>query len=97
MVFNFFIRQYIQQKKFFKDKENIVFNLFYLLASFFLGNIFGIFTKSLNLPLFSFILLIFFELINKWYFEKNKYFTFINFLKQGFLLGIFIEAFKVGS
>jgi hypothetical protein len=86
-------------------KKNINVLIFLVLSSFLFGNIFGLNSKILlrspEILFFFFPLLI--EILNfityklKQKFSKNNfYITFIS-IRRGFLLGIFIEAFKLGS
>lgn len=104
--FNFII------KKFIKLKNNFLPLLILLFIGFFLGNLFGTIVDSirqLNIAdsFLIFLLLLFNEFINfRIYSHYNKIramrmeirkFNFINAFKMGFLLGIFIDSFKVGS
>jgi hypothetical protein len=84
---------------------------FFLLFSFLMGNLFGINLKYIFLNNFSlFIVPIILELINmstsnillkktknKKILKINRLLSILNSIKRGFLLGIFLEAFKVGS
>lgn len=98
------------------QKNKIPLHLFFLLSSFFLGNLCGILTKNIDSQKLGLVLIIFFEFINTFYFKNREakvitgaehlrlthgkfsiMFLYFNFLKRGFLIGIFIEAFKVGS
>ena len=87
-------------------------NFFFLLFSFLMGNLFGINLKYIFLNNFSlFIVPIILELINmstsnilltktinkKKLLKINRLLSILNSIKRGFLLGIFLEAFKVGS
>ena len=91
-------------------KENIKklsFFTFLLLISFIYGNIFGIYLKEIeNFYLNIFIIVILIEVISFLkYSKKSKFYLIenslslksLNVLKRGFLIGIFVEAFKVGS
>lgn len=104
--FNFII------KKFIKLKNNFLPFLILLFVGFFSGNLFGTIVDSirrLNIAdsFLIFLLLLFNEFINfhiyNHYKEKKimttkiKRFNFLNAFKMGFLLGIFIDSFKVGS
>jgi len=79
-----------------------------LLIAFFCGNFFGIYSKKSIAPfIFIFLTLIILEIVSFLKFQKKinffqKFFsdwilTLLNSLKRGFLIGILIEAFKVGS
>ncbi len=78
-----------------------------LLIGFVYGNLFVINYSNANWNfLLIFFIIFFVELINKSnyfiffknYTENNFFlFNFINTIRRGFLLGIFVEAFKVGS
>jgi uncharacterized membrane protein YoaK (UPF0700 family) len=93
-----------------KNRESFFLTFFVLLCSFYSGTLFGILTKMFfknKLLIFSVPWLL--ELINIYYFEKTikvhnntkkaQYLSTIllNALKRGFLLGIFVDAFRVGS
>lgn len=100
-------------KAFFKEtkEEKIKFqgiNFFFILFSFLLGNLFGINSKLIFWNgIFLFLIPIILELINsinsKNLVNKKKIVKIdtlviiLNSIKRGFLLGIFLEAFKVGS
>lgn len=86
--------------------KNINILIFFLLLSFVFGNIFGLnsqylikFHSNLNFFIFPFL----FEIFNfSNFFVKKKFpcnqFSLIYIsIRRGFFLGIFIEAFKVGS
>jgi hypothetical protein len=87
-------------------KKNINHLVFILLLSFLLGNIFGLNSENL---LFNFPGVVFFifpvvvEILNFFSFflkqkgQKKKFYLILISFRRGFLLGIFIEAFKVGS
>ena len=81
-----------------------------ILIAFIYGNIFGISSKRIPDPLvFTICFILVLELISFFKFSKNiqimeNYIskqnllsTDLNAAKRGFLIGIFIEAFKVGS
>nr|ARO74057.1 hypothetical protein [Ostreobium sp. HV05007bc] len=104
--FNFII------KKFIKLKKNFLSFLVLLFIGFFFGNLFGTIVDSvrrLNIAdsFLIFLLLLFNEFINfniysHYKKKKNtlveiKKLNFLNAFKIGFLLGIFIDSFKVGS
>jgi hypothetical protein len=79
-------------------------------CAFTFGNVFGIYTKSFTNPyVFVFCVLCFIESISFFKYSKysqsiqNNFFlstllsTYLNAAKRGFLIGLFVEAFKVGS
>ena len=74
--------------------------LFLFFSWFSLGNFFGILIKS---SLYQIQYLIFVLLVSEFIsyvnikFHENKFFYYLNICKRGFLIGIFVEAFKVGS
>jgi hypothetical protein len=81
--------------------KNLSWFVFLIFLAFIFGNLFGISTKNLN-SISSFIFLIIIEFISYLKYSKNivkeNFITNnLNVLKRGFLIGIFIEAFKVGS
>ena len=86
-------------------KKNINLIIFFILISFLFGNIFGLNSKNFLFDspgLLFFIFPFFLEIINFLvFFQKKKLNIKISFImisiRRGFLLGIFIEAFKVGS
>lgn len=91
-----------------KNRESFFITFFVLLCSFNGGTLFGILTKMFfknKILIFSVPWLL--EWINVYYFdnttgktqEKRQFFSTIllNALKRGFLLGIFVDAFRVGS
>lgn len=86
-------------------KKNINLIIFYILLSFLFGNIFGLNSKIIFFDspgLLFFVLPLLLEIINFILFLKKKNFNqkfpfIIISIRRGFLLGIFIEAFKVGS
>jgi len=89
----------MDQKKNFKK---IFLFIFLLFLSFVCGNIFGLYTKTLeNFYLKTFFVLLLIEIISYFQYSKNyeekNIIQGINILKRGFLIGIFVEAFKVGS
>ena len=100
-------------KKFIKLKEGFLSFLIFLFIGFFFGNLFGTIVGSirkLNVAdsFLIFILILFNEFINFNIYSryrstmnnniiKAKYLSFLNAFKIGFLLGIFIDSFKVGS
>jgi hypothetical protein len=84
--------------------------IFLLFLAFSCGNIFGMYTKNINNFYFYILInIIVVELISFIKYSKKfqlyeKYISHDNFLtksfntlKRGFLIGIFVEAFKVGS
>ena len=83
------------------------FDFFLLLAGFLYGNLFGITFSQFNWGIFLiFLIVLTVEFLNKGlYFSstvlknknKNSLEILLNTSKRGFLLGFFIEAFKVGS
>ncbi len=92
-----------------KNVKKIPFNLFFIFSGFFIGNIFGIATKSsfAQFNIIFFMILfesitfatyssIFFKLKSNIVLAKITL-LFLNSIKKGFLIGIFLEAFKVGS
>ena len=97
-------------KKFIKLKNSFLPFLFLLFTGFFFGNLFGTFVdfiRNFNIAdsILILLLLLFNEFINfviysnyrKKLSTKSKKFNFLNAFKIGFLLGIFIDSFKVGS
>lgn len=97
------LEQFIKIQNF---KKNINILLFIILLSFLLGNIFGLNSENLllNFPgvvffLFPVLLetLNFFSFFLKQKDQKKKLYLILISFRRGFLLGIFIEAFKVGS
>jgi hypothetical protein len=94
-------------KKINKNIKKLSFFSFLLLVSFVCGNLFGMYLKELeNFYFCIFINLLLIECISflkyskkiKFYLtEKNFLIKSLNVLKRGFLIGIFVEAFKVGS
>ncbi len=102
---SFFLKEFFL--KFFR--KNQFFQIFFvnsfsfLFIGLFTGSLFGTFLdfpRSLGFWDGFIILLVLFicELINLFvYAYKLKFFKVINYLKIGFLLALFIDAFKVGS
>ena len=96
-----FIFTFLRKKEFF---QTFFINSFFLLfLGLFLGSLFGTF---LDFPRsfgfwdgFLILFLIFVcEIINLFvYVYKSLFFRILNYLKLGFLLALFIDAFKVGS
>jgi len=83
---------------------NLPIFLLFLLIGFVLGNFFGILTTNCfsDFPIFFSILII--ELISFLKYNiafqipnQKLFLSLLNFFKNGFLIGIFLEAFKVGS
>ena len=104
--FNFITR------KFAKLKEGFLSFLIFLFIGFFFGNLFGTVVDSIRKfnvadSLLIFILILLNEFINFNIYSrykkkitmeiKSKKLSFLNAFKIGFLLGIFIDSFKVGS
>ena len=87
-------------------KKNINLLVFFLLTSFVLGNIFGLNSQNLLIkyreflffvfPLFIEVVNFLIDFLKQKISNKNLYSTFIA-IRRGFLLGIFMEAFKLGS
>nr|YP_009478322.1 conserved protein Ycf20 [Prototheca cutis]BBD20229.1 conserved protein Ycf20 [Prototheca cutis] len=87
------------------------FSLFLLVCSFTLGNLIGIISKKINYNIFTiFFFNIIIEFINYLCYSSNtleslfnkipirgKIKILLNIFKRGLLLGIFVEAFKLGS
>ena len=99
-------------KKFIKLKGNFLSFLISLFTGFFFGNLFGTIVDSIRQlhvadSFLILLLLLFNEFINfnVYSYKKKKInttskvkkFNFLNAFKIGFLLGIFIDSFKVGS
>jgi hypothetical protein len=96
-----FFLKFFRKNQFFKT---FFINSFFLLfIGLFSGSLFGTFLdfpRSLGFwDGFIILLVLFFcELINLFvYAYRIKTFKFLNYLKIGFLLALFIDAFKVGS
>lgn len=97
----------ILNQNLFENSKKISFFLFLLLISFVSGNLFGLYLKQIEDFYFNlFLNLIFIELISFLKYSKkiplynnenNFLIKSLNVLKRGFLIGIFVEAFKVGS
>lgn len=75
-----------------------------LLSAFIYGNLFAIHNSEMNWGFaLIFCIVVFLEFINQTlYFFREKHtlvypYVLVNTLKRGFLLGFFVEAFKVGS
>ena len=100
------------KKKFIKLKEGFLSFLILLFIGFFFGNLLGTVVDSirkLNITdsVLIFMLILFNEFINFNIYSryrlavnnvmKAKSLNFLNAFKIGFLLGIFIDSFKVGS
>lgn len=90
-----------------KNSKKISFLTFLILFAFFGGNIFGIYLKNVdNFYLIIILVLLSLEIIsflkysnivNLFIINKNSVIQYLNVLKRGFLIGLFVEAFKVGS
>jgi hypothetical protein len=87
-------------------KKNSTLLVFILLLSFLIGNIFGLNSENLLLSCPGVVFFIFpvvlealnsFSCFLKQNYEKKKFYSILISFRRGFLLGIFIEAFKVGS
>ncbi|KAL6766047.1 hypothetical protein ACKKBG_P80035 (chloroplast) [Auxenochlorella protothecoides x Auxenochlorella symbiontica] len=103
----------LQKKTFNIQNYNFKISIFFLLlCSFIFGNLIGIYSKKISYNFFSlFFFNIILELLNFFNYSffdvlskqthKNsiikKMKIIINIFKRGFLLGIFLEAFKLGS
>jgi hypothetical protein len=76
-------------------------NVLFLFFIFFcLGNFFGLLIKTTPYQIhYLFIIILLSELISylNLKLQKFKFFYYLNICKRGFLIGIFVEAFKVGS
>jgi hypothetical protein len=83
--------------------KNLSISLLLILIGFSFGNFFGISSKiTQNSFIFIFISIFFVELIGFFQYSKNNMnnqliIEYLNTLKRGFLIGILVEAFKVGS
>ena len=94
-------------KKINENIKKLSFFTFLLLIAFICGNIFGIYLKQIeNFYLNLLIIVLLIEVISFLkYSKKSKVYLIenslsiksLNVLKRGFLIGIFVEAFKVGS
>ncbi len=74
--------------------------LFLFFTCFSLGNFFGLLIKSSIYQIqYLLLVLLFSEFISyaNIKFRDSKTFYYLNICKRGFLIGIFVEAFKVGS
>ena len=90
-----------------KNIKKLSFFTFLLLIAFIGGNIFGIYLKQIeNFYLNLLIIVLLIEVISFLKYSKKSIVCLIensfsrkslNVLKRGFLIGIFVEAFKVGS
>ena len=87
-------------------KKNINVLIFFIFSSFLLGNIFGLNSKFLlfqSPEIFLFFVPLLIEILNllTYNFQQkfsNKIFLLVmTSIRRGFFLGIFIEAFKLGS
>ena len=100
----------LQKKTFNIDNYKFKISLFFLLlCSFIFGNLIGIYSKTISYNIFSLVLFnIILELLNFLNYSLlnsqihtttliKKIKTIINIFKRGLLLGIFLEAFKLGS
>lgn len=84
--------------------KKLIFFIVLILGAYSFGNFFGLYSKNVsNLSFYFALTTISVELIN-WlkYSQKNsgnvqKILRIINNFKRGFLIGVFVEAFKVGS
>lgn len=76
-------------------------NILFLFFIFFsIGNFFGLMIKTTSYQIqYLFIILLISELISylNLKFQTSTFFYYLNICKRGFLIGIFVEAFKVGS
>ena len=77
---------------------SIILSLFFIF--FGIGNFFGLLIKTTSYQIqYLFVILLLSEVIS--YFnvrlQNSKIFYYLNICKRGFLIGIFVEAFKVGS
>jgi hypothetical protein len=83
--------------------KQISISLLFVLTGFSFGNFFGINSKLMEKSFFLILLLIcLIELITFLQYGRNEkstlfFFKHLNTFKRGFLIGIFVEAFKVGS
>jgi len=75
-----------------------------ILVAFACGNMFGMYTKTITYPeliICSSILIVELSSFLKYslLFRKNEslFFFLLNAIKRGFLIGLFVEAFKLGS
>jgi hypothetical protein len=75
-----------------------------ILVAFACGNIFGMYTKTVMYPeiiiittLVSIELVSFFKYSRTLSIGKTPVLSILNAIKRGFLIGLFVEAFKLGS
>ena len=93
----------IFQKKLNTKKDFQAFSFLLLLLGFICGNLFGINFYFIKWNIFSIFFVPFLLEVGNFFQTKLKNnnfkikLLFFDYLKRGFLLGIFIEAFKVGS
>jgi len=83
-----------------KSSLSISIILLFFLVFFCVGNFFGLMIKTTQYQIQClFIILLISELISylNLKFRNSKIFYYLNICKRGFLIGIFVEAFKVGS
>jgi len=83
-----------------KSSLSISIILFFFFIFFCIGNFFGLTIKTTQYQIqYLFIILLVSELISylNLKFQNSKFFYYLNICKRGFLIGIFVEAFKVGS
>lgn len=101
------ILKFINQK-IFKLRKNFLSLLFFLFFGFFLGNLFGTFVEYIKFifignSLLIIILIFINEFINFLVYNQQnkksleKLYNCLNTFKIGFLLGFFIDSYKVGS
>lgn len=81
--------------------KKLIFFIVLILSAYSFGNFFGLYSKNVsNLSVYFALTTLILELIN-WlkYSQKNSgnFLHIINNVKRGFLIGVFVEAFKVGS
>lgn len=92
----------LQKKKNYKKKIQ-TFSFLLLLIGFIFGNLFGLNFHFIKWNIFSIFVVSFLLEIGNFFQNRSKNcklyskFLIFNYFKRGFLLGIFIEAFKVGS
>ena len=110
-LFLFFNIKLLKLKnKYLLFKQNLTITLILIFSSFFFGNLFATVLNQLRNylnwdPLIFLFFIIVIEKLNSIIYSKTKNFNkllfyflkFLNSLKIGFLLGLFIDAFKVGS
>lgn len=86
------------------NEKKLLFFIVLILGAYFCGNFFGLYSKNNSNLLYYFnITILSLELIN-WlrYSQKTSknlenLILILNNFKRGFLIGVFVEAFKVGS